>query len=564
MSMKIPDRMPTSLLLDPIVARIAGRRDDWVRVDIADRIRLLERAIDGVLALADEWAQQGNLAKGIDPDSVLAGEEWLSGPMTTVRNLRLLVDALLAGGQPPPLRWRRSPDGHAIADVFPRTLRDRVIYSGMTVEVWIERGQPHTQGLIYREKREGIVRPGRLCLVLGAGNISSICPLDVAYKLFVEDQVVLVKMNPVNDYLGPLFRRAFHPLVDAGYLDFVGGDVEVGDYLCTHPEVDSIHLTGSDRTHDAIVWGATAEEQTRRKATGQPRIGKAITSELGCVTPVLVVPGAWSRADVRFHARNVASMVAHNASFNCTAAKVLVLARGWRHREAFLSEVHDVFARLPARRAYYPGAEDRYRAILARYPDAKVLGPERPHVVPWTVIPAVAPTAGQHVLTHEAFCGVLAEVSLDVSTPAEFLRDAVAFTNEHVWGDLSCVVLADGASRRANRDAFERALADLRYGDIGVNVWTGANFTLGLASWGAYPGNSLEHIRSGRGVVHNSFLFDHPHKSIVRGAFRPFPTPIWFADHGNLLSVGRTMTRFEATPSWRGAVALALAALKSS
>ncbi len=159
--------------------------------------------------------------------------------------------------------------------------------------------------------------------------------------------------------------------------------------MCNHPAIDSIHLTGSDRTHDAIVWGETVEEQERRKAAGEPRIGKQVTSELGCVTPVLVVPGRWSEGDLLFQARNVASMVAHNGSFNCTAAKVLVLARGWSQRDAFLERLHEVFMRLPARRAYYPGARGTVPGFREHYPQARALGHTGPHVVPWTVIPNV-------------------------------------------------------------------------------------------------------------------------------------------------------------------------------
>jgi hypothetical protein len=559
-----PPSGPPSLAsrLDPVVARVAANKDAWVRLDVPARIRLLDQAITGVLAVSEEWVRRACEAKGLDPGAPLAGEEWIAGPMTTVRNLRLLIHALEHGGAPPPNRVRRGPDGQLVADVFPHNLRERLMYSHMTVEVWIEPGKPASQGRIYREKAGGIVRDGRLCLVLGAGNVSSICPLDVVYKLFAEDEVVVVKMNPVNAYLAPLFRRAFAGLVDAGFLDFVEGGADAGAHLCEHALVDSIHLTGSDRTHDAIVWGPTTEEQERRKAARQPRVTKEVTSELGCVTPVLVVPGRWSEGSLAFQARNVASMVAQNASFNCNAAKVLVLARGWPQREAFLDRLYDVFSKLPARKAYYPGAQERYQGFRDHYPNARAFGSTGPGVVPWTVIPNVPANAGEYALTHEAFCGVLAEVSLDVTTPDDFLREATRFANDDIWGSLSAMVLVDGATRRRHRAALERALADLRYGGIGVNVWAGANFALGVASWGAYPGNPLENIRSGRGVVHNTMLFDYPQKSIVRGPFRLWPTPVWFADHRNLTRLGRLATRFESAPSWLRLPGVAIAGMK--
>jgi acyl-CoA reductase-like NAD-dependent aldehyde dehydrogenase len=515
-----------------------------------------------LLGEADEWVGLGCEAKGIDPASPLAGEEWFSGPTTTVRTLRLLVEALEAGGQPKLRRVRQRPDGQFVADVFPEHLIEWAVYSGMTAEVWIEPGQPATQGRIYRQKRAGIFPPGRVCLVLGAGNVSSIAPLDLAYKLFVEDEVVVLKMNPVNAYLAPIFRRIFARLIEDGYLEIVEGGVEVGQFLAEHEQVGSIHLTGSQRTHDAIVWGETVEEQERRKRAGTPRLDKPVTSELGSVTPVLVVPGRWSDGDIAFQARHVASMVANNASFNCNAAKVLVLARGWAQRDQFLERLGEAFMALPARRAYYPGAQDRYADFKKVYPGARVFGVGDTDQIPWTLIPDVQVTAGEYALTREAFCAVLAEVSLDVGEAPAYLREAVGFVNEHVWGTLSAVVLIDDRTRRQNTAAFEEALAALRYGAIGVNVWSGAAYGLGVTTWGAYPGSPLENIRSGRGVVHNAMLIDHPQKSIVRGPFRLRPTPVWFADHRNLAAVGRHGARYEASPSLGPLLSLGLAGLK--
>jgi hypothetical protein len=57
-------------------------------------------------------------------------------------------------------------------------------------------------------------------------------------------------------------------------------------------------------------------------------------------------------------------------------------------------------------------------------------------------------------------------------------------------------------------------------------------------------------------------LFDHPQKSIVRGPFRLWPTPVWFADHRNLRELGRLATQFEAAPSWLKLPGVALAGMK--
>src|SRR5262249_5544939 len=147
-------------------------------------------------------------------------------------------------------------------------------------------------------------------------------------------KVCLVKLNPVNEYLGPFYEQAFAPFVERGYLRFAYGGAEVGSYLSYHSLVEDIHITGSDRTHDLIVWGPPGAERERRMAQNDPLLKKNITSELGCVTPVMVVPGDYSPSELRFVAENVATQVVNNASFNCNAAKVLVTSESWPQREA--------------------------------------------------------------------------------------------------------------------------------------------------------------------------------------------------------------------------------------
>ena len=44
-------------------------------------------------------------------------------------------------------------------------------------------------------------------LCAGAGNQLPVVALDILHMLLAEDHVVLVKMNPVNDYYGPLLRQ---------------------------------------------------------------------------------------------------------------------------------------------------------------------------------------------------------------------------------------------------------------------------------------------------------------------------------------------------------------------
>jgi acyl-CoA reductase-like NAD-dependent aldehyde dehydrogenase len=543
--------------IDRAIASLHNHRDLWVKTSILQRLDYLQDCLDRMLDIALTWATAGCEAKGIAPESTLTGEEWISGPIATVRNIRLLMTTLQANGQLTPPKISQRPDGQFVAEILPANSIDRMLYLGYRGEVWLKSETLPTQGQIYREPTTG-----KVALILGAGNVSSIVAIDVLSKLFSENQIVIVKMNPVNAYIGEYLAQAFAPLIQAGFLHIVYGGVDVGEYLCQHPQVETIHITGSHRTHDAIVWGATASEQHERKAANRPRVSKPITSELGCVTPIIVVPGKWSKSDIAFQARQVASTIANNASFNCVSGQILVTSSGWAQEAEFLAAVKRELAAIPPRQAYYPGAQDRYQAFLDNYPQAEALGVRTPEIVPWTIIPDVPPLAGEYALTEEAFCGILAQVSLEADAAPDFLAKAVDFVNDRVWGTLSCTVLIDSQTQKQYHQEFDNAIANLKYGAIGVNIWSGMIFYFGSTTWGAYPGNTPADIGSGSGFVHNSYLFDHPQKSVVYAPFRIFPTPAWFANHKNLLSMAKQLLKLEAHPTWRNLPLVVLAALR--
>ena len=222
---------------------------------------------------------------------------------------------------------------------------------------------PETQALVYGDR----THRGKVALVLGAGNVTSIGPMDALYKLFVEDQVVLYKANPVNAYVGPLMELAFRALIERGVLRLAYGGANEGAYLCAHPGVDAIHITGSDKTFDAIVFGP-GPEGARRKAENAPLLTKPITGELGNVSPVIVVPGPWSASDIAYQAAHIVSMLVNNAGFNCNATRVIIQHASWSQRGELLAEVRQALRHVPLRAAYYPGARDRQQRVCRSPP----------------------------------------------------------------------------------------------------------------------------------------------------------------------------------------------------
>jgi aldehyde dehydrogenase (NAD(P)+) len=290
---------------------------------------------------------------------------------------------------------------------------------------------------------------------------------------------------------------------------------------------------------------------------------------------VIVVPGPWSDPDLKFQAAHVATMKLHNAGANCIAAQLLVTPRSWERRAAFLDRVRDALRSAPARPAYYPGAPERVRDAAASRAGAESLGAGSDGV-PRVFVPGLDAANAADALFHdEAFAPVLSETALPGDDAAAFLRNAVAFVNEVPHGTLGVSILIHPRTIAELGPAFDDAIAALRYGCVAINSWPGVGFLLASASWGAYPGNTLDDVGSGIGVVHNAFLFDHPQKTVIRQPFAPFPrslgdgertllpTPPWFVTHRRADSVARNLFAYTAKPSLRGLTATAIAAMRA-
>jgi hypothetical protein len=541
-------------------------------VSVRDRIALIDELIPSFAGVADRWAQAAVEGEAIDPSLPASGEEALVGPYFILRNLRLLRRSLWdveVHGRPRiPGSIRTRPDGQVAARVFPYDLWDQIFYTGVTADVWMQPGVT-VEGL--RETMAGAYhareRRGAVALVLGAGNVSSIGPMDALYKLFVEDQVVLFKTHPANVYLGPLLEEGMKPLVDRGFLRVVYGGAGEGAYLCAHPEVDEIHITGSDRTYEAIVFGP-GEEGRRRKEQDEPLLTKRITAELGNVSPVIVVPGpegSWGDTDLRYHAENLASMLANNAGFNCNAARVIVQHAGSPQRDALLGALRSILREVPTRAAWYPGATDRYDSFLAAHPEAERYGERRGDHLPWALIPGLPPESRDDVCFRtEAFCGVFSETRIQAASVAEYVDRAVEFCNETLWGTLNATLIVHPSSLRDPevKEAVDRAVANLRYGTVAINHWAAANFGLVVTPWGAWPGHTRQDVQSGVGVVHNTLMFDRSQKTVLHAPFRVWPKPIWFATHRTAHRISPKLVRFEAAPSFAKVPSILGSALK--
>jgi aldehyde dehydrogenase (NAD(P)+) len=564
----------TESALDRAAAESAENAETWARLPIPSKMAMLADLRTRTGNAAERWVRAACEAKGIPPGSPLEGEEWLSGPYAML----IAVDALhqslerLWRGQPTYKEsWvRRRSNGRTLVNVLPADWHDHLLLSGYKADVWMRPGvtprdlRRHT-ATFYAQT----LPKGRVCLVLGAGNIASIPPLDVLHKLYVEGQVVILKMNPVNDYLGEIFEEVFAEYIDRGFLRLVYGGGQVGSYLVHHDAIDSVHLTGSDKTHDLIVFGG-GEEGHRRKERGEPLVRKPINSELGGISPVIVVPGPWSEEDLQHQAEHFVTQKLHNGGFNCIAAQVLVMPDTWPHTDRFLDIVEYEVANAPERPAYYPGAHERQIRAAERHHDSITVStdPHRTH------LRNVDPDSKSFAFTEEFFSATFATTRLANGDAGSYLDAAVAFVNSELHGSLGASILIHPETREELGARFDNAVARMRYGCIGINVWSGMGFLLPRASWGAFPGSTLHDIGSGRGVVHNALMFERAERTVIHGPFRPFhrawqagefhlaPKPPWFVTHETAGRTARALTAFAADASLKHLPSIFNAALR--
>ncbi|TFC81415.1 aldehyde dehydrogenase family protein [Cryobacterium cheniae] len=545
--------------LDGLISELAAGEKRWARTGLSERIALLSAVRRSVAAQAEDWARTAALIKGLSPDSPLVGEEWISGPYPMLTAAATLAESLsrIGRGRSPVAgaRFGTAPGGRVTVQVLPHTPYEAVLLHGFRAEVWMPPGVSadtvrSRAGLaeLHPRQTQGVG------LVLGAGNITSIPPLDVLYELVAHNRVVLLKLNPVLERMLPVYRAALAPLIEHGVLRIVTGDGRVGGYLAHHPGIAHVHITGSAATHDVVVFGAGAEG-AERKAAATPLLSKPITSELGGVSPIIVMPGTWSRRDLRYQAEHVATQRLHNGGYNCIAGQVVVLSGDWSQKDAFLAELRAAVRRAPARPAWYPGSDGRVEDAVAAYPGAERLGRGR------VLIRVGAGDDPEAIRSTETFAPVLGVIELP-GRGAAFLDAAVETVNRDFLGTLGANVIADPRTLRALGTGFRTALARLRYGTIAVNTWTGLGFLTAAAPWGAYPGHTLNDVQSGIGIVHNALLIDSPERTVVSGPFRPFPRsvlhgefalfpkPPWFVTARSAAMTGRLLTGFAARPSW--------------
>lgn len=546
--------------VDAALADLAEGEQRWAELTLAQRRELLDRTRQRTGEHAAAWVAAAVGIKSLAPDSPLVGEEWLSGPYALALALATLaqsVAALEQGKSPLDGAEFGAAGGRTTVKVLPNSVFDALLLNGFRADVWLQPGVDEAEavaaaGLAQRAPAD----TGGIGVVLGAGNITSIAPLDALYELYAHNRVVALKLNPLTDPMLPVLTEILEPFISLGALRILTGAADVGTYLVNHDLVSHVHMTGSAVTHDAIVWGVGAAAQ-ERKAAGTPLLDKPMTSELGGVSPTIVLPGAWSKADIEFQATHVATQRLHNGGYNCVATQAVIISADWPQKQQFLDALRTAVDTAPARAPYYPGSDDRVQAAQVSYPDGQRLGDGGGRLL----LTGLAASSEEALLQTEYFAPVLGVVEIP-GTGVDYVDRAVTVANDQFVGTLGVNIVASPKTIEHLGAAFDSMIEGLRYGTVAVNAWTAVGYLTAAATWGAFPGHTLADVQSGIGVVHNALLIDRPERTVVRGPFRPSPRsllhgefsltpkPPWFIDNKTAAVTGERLARFAADPGW--------------
>jgi len=553
--------------IDDLLQILESHKREWAQLDISERILLLDEIRKDLLDVKDIWIQSELKAKSIPEKSFGVAEELviLAQIFRNIRQIQAsLIDIRKKGHPAIPDPVTSGPGKRSVLRVFPQTIWDRLIFHGVTGDAWMEPGISSNdvhelQAKRYRDQDY----LGRVALVLGAGNAAMLPICDTFHKLFVDLQVVMLKMNPVNAHLGPLIEKSLQSFIRRGFLFIVYGNADVGAYLCNHPLVEELHMTGSDKTYEAIVFG-TGSKGLKRKLDRNPLNTKPFTGELGNITPLIVVPGPLRQSDIKEYAKHIATWLVANAGFACLTPRVIIQHESWPQRITLMNAVRSELNQYPTRKAYYPGAFKIHKDFLTTHPEAILLGSATDDHLPWTIMPDVDPKKTDDIcFKREAFGGLSAEVSLEAKTIENYLDYAVDFVNNTLWGSLCAILIVHPKSleQPAITDAIDRAIAGLRYGTVSVNMLAFYSTYFMVCPWGAIPGHDIYDIQSGKGKNFNFLMLDHVEKVVVRAPFkRIYPLTI----HSKRAYVfAKKLMAYEASPSWLKLADLMLAAVTS-
>ena len=544
----------TKLDIDRFITTLRTNSKEFNSISNVQLASMLEETISNIKEVAFFWATICSDNKGTTKTPA-EGEEWLGGPFASVLATQYYIKSLTNDDDLSEKRFNNKENSYK---VFPNNLIERLTFPFIDAKVYFNKSMSFDDINIYRGFSKRYHIDPSITLVLGAGNFSSIPYLDVLYHLITRKSVILLKLNPVNEYLKPVFEKVFQNFIERGYIIVTTGNIDESRYMATHPGINHIHLTGSDKTYEDIVYGRELNLKEKKTKTLSKLNNKPITSELGNVTPIIIHPGKWSTSDIKYQARKIVTAKLNNNGFNCIAAQVVVLPDGWGQTDTLIKFVKHYMNKAKDRKAYYPESIERLEKL------EKDKGYERVNA-----LSCVTPHLTREIKSYskyeidEVWSSTIYFKKIEYSTNEEFANKAIDYCNDELWGNLGVSVIIKDHERKFNNHITNLYIDKLNYGTVAINEWAAIGYIIPQLPWGGFPGNKDNDVQSGQSVVHNSMLFESPLKGVVNTKFRisRLIDPPWFVSNKKARRLFRNLTYYQINNSNINFLKLIIAAL---
>ena len=512
---------------------------------------MFDECIQNIKSIAYFWATIGADNKGIK-GTVAEGEEWLGGPFASTIALQYYIDFL---------RNNTVITEDLINDnkihIFPNKPIEKLLFPFITADMHFSKNMSKSDIINSRGFGTRLGFKNGISLILGAGNVSSIPLLDTIYDMVVNRHCILLKLNPVNEYLKPVFEKVFENFISRGFMVVTTGDINVSSYMTAHSGITNMHLTGSDKTYENIVYGSTLNEKDKGKKTLSKKNRKPFTTELGNVTPFIIHPGKWSTSEIKYQARKIVTAKLNNNGFNCIAAQVIVLPKNWKQSQQLVEAIKKQLATEKDRLAYYPNSTE----TLKRLKSNKTIFQENdltcatPHLTKDLDL-------NDYYEKNEVWSSTLFFKYLEHDNDLDYVNKAISYVNQDVWGNLGVAVLIKKHDSKKVKDITKNYVDNLKYGTIAINEWPALGFIIPTMPWGGYPGNKDSDIQSGQGYVHNAYFFESPLKGVLYSKFKlPIVDPVWFTSNKKGSKVFKYLTYYQIENSKINLIKLIFSAL---
>lgn len=544
----------TKLDIDRYITTLRTNSKEFNNISDLQLSSMLEEVISNIKEVAYFWSTVCSDNKGTSKTPA-EGEEWLGGPFAAVLATQYYIDTLQSNEDLSLKSYNKEENSYK---VFPNKFIERLTFPFIDAKVYFNKSMSFDDINKFRGFSKRYDIDPSITLVLGAGNFSSIPYLDVLYHLITRRSVILLKLNPVNDYLKPVFEKVFQNFIERGYVIVSTGNIKESKYMANHQGVDHIHLTGSDKTFEEIVYGRHLNDKERKLKNLAKLNTKNITSELGNVTPIIIHPGNWSTSDIKYQARKIVTGKLNNNGFNCIAAQVIVLPDGWGQTDTLIKYIKFYMNKAEDRKAYYPESIERLNKLEKdkAYERVNKLSCVTPHLTREI-------KAYNKYELDEVWSSALYFKRIAYSSSEDFSNKAIDYCNNDLWGNLGVSVIMKDHDKNLNSHILENYIEKLEYGTVAINEWAAIGYIIPQLPWGGFPGNKDNDIQSGKSIVHNSMLFESPLKGVVQTKFRisKIIDPPWFITNRKSRRLFKNLTYFQINNSKINLLKLGFSAL---